>query len=133
MPFFENTEILRRDVQVLDHILTMEIKTHFILNLQRPTITTGNACATRPPKTVEIYGGSWTPPAHSMRIPKSGKYNGKQYIIVYTAISIKVVHKQSGKVEYERERLLRTQVYLLSIKKRKAYSFVIAAQTGFSL
>jgi hypothetical protein len=24
----------------------------------------------------------------------------------YTAISIKVVHKQSGKVEYERERLL---------------------------
>ena len=39
MPFFENTEILRRDVQVLDHILTMEIKTHFINNLQRPTIT----------------------------------------------------------------------------------------------
>jgi hypothetical protein len=25
---------------------------------------------------------------------------------VYTAISIQVVHKQSGKVEYERERLL---------------------------
>jgi hypothetical protein len=25
---------------------------------------------------------------------------------VYTAISIKVVHEQSGKVEYERERLL---------------------------
>jgi hypothetical protein len=39
MPFFENTEIPRRDVQVLDHILTMEIKTHFILNLQTPTIT----------------------------------------------------------------------------------------------
>ena len=26
----------------------------------------------------------------------------------YTAISIKVVHEQSGKVEYERERLLGT-------------------------
>jgi hypothetical protein len=26
--------------------------------------------------------------------------------ILYTAISIKVVHEQSGKVEYERERLL---------------------------
>ena len=26
--------------------------------------------------------------------------------LVYTAISIKVVHEQSGKVEYERERLL---------------------------
>jgi hypothetical protein len=51
MPFFEDTEILRRDVQVLDHILTMEIKTHFILNLPTPKITTANACATRPPKT----------------------------------------------------------------------------------
>ena len=29
-----------------------------------------------------------------------------QYHYVYTAISIKVVHEQSGKVEYERERLL---------------------------
>jgi hypothetical protein len=28
--------------------------------------------------------------------------------ILYTAISIKVVHEQSGKVEYERERLLGT-------------------------
>ena len=37
------------------HILTMEIKTHFILNLQRPTITTANAWATRPRKTVRIY------------------------------------------------------------------------------
>ena len=27
-------------------------------------------------------------------------------IKLYTAISIKVVHEQSGKVEYERERLL---------------------------
>ena len=33
----------------------------------------------------------------------------RQFIVfsrVYTAISIKVVHEQSGKVEYERERLL---------------------------
>ena len=57
MPFFENTEILRRDVQVLDHILTMEIKTHFILNLPRPKITTGNACATRPPLPLVFTGG----------------------------------------------------------------------------
>jgi hypothetical protein len=66
MPFFENTQILWRDVQVLDHILTMEIKTHLILNLPRPKITTANACATRPPKTVGIYegGGRRTPPAH---------------------------------------------------------------------
>jgi hypothetical protein len=27
-------------------------------------------------------------------------------LLLYTAISIKVVHEQSGKVEYERERLL---------------------------
>jgi hypothetical protein len=55
MPFFENMQILQRDVQVLVHILTMEIKTHFILNLQRPTITTANAWAIRPLKTVGIY------------------------------------------------------------------------------
>ena len=29
------------------------------------------------------------------------------HFLMYTAISIKVVHEQSGKVEYERERLLR--------------------------
>ena len=57
MPFFENTEILRRDVQVLDHILTMEIKTHFILNLPRPKITTANACATRPSLPLGFTGG----------------------------------------------------------------------------
>jgi hypothetical protein len=38
MLFFQDMEILRRDVQVLDHISAMEIKTHFILNLQRPTV-----------------------------------------------------------------------------------------------
>ena len=57
MPFFENTEILRRDVQVLDHILTMEIETRFILNLPRPKITTANACATRPPLPLGFTGG----------------------------------------------------------------------------
>ena len=57
MPFFENTEILRRDVQVLEHILTMEIKTRFILNLPRPKITTTNACATRPPLPLGFTGG----------------------------------------------------------------------------
>jgi hypothetical protein len=57
MPFFVNTEILRRDVQVLDHILTMEIKTHFILNLPRLKITTANACATRPPLQLGFTGG----------------------------------------------------------------------------
>ena len=56
MPFFENTEILRRDVQVLDHILAMEIKTHFILNLPRPKNTTANACATRPPLPLGFTG-----------------------------------------------------------------------------
>jgi hypothetical protein len=32
----------------------------------------------------------------------------QQYVNSHTAISIKVVHEQSGKVEYERERLLGT-------------------------
>jgi hypothetical protein len=32
--------------------------------------------------------------------------HGSFLFLEYTAISIKVVHKQSGKVEYERERLL---------------------------
>jgi hypothetical protein len=58
IPFFENTEVLRRDVQVLDHILTMEIKTHFILNLPRPKITTANVCATRPPLPLDFVGGA---------------------------------------------------------------------------
>jgi hypothetical protein len=57
MPFFENTEILWRDVQVLDHILTMEIKTNFMLNLPMPKIITANACATRPPLPLGFTGG----------------------------------------------------------------------------
>ena len=48
---------IRRDLQVLDHILTMEIKTHFILNLQRLTINTAaNAWATRPPLPLGFTG-----------------------------------------------------------------------------
>jgi hypothetical protein len=35
-------------------------------------------------------------------------FNFTMRYLVYTAISIKVVHEQSGKVEYERERLLGT-------------------------
>jgi hypothetical protein len=38
---------------------------------------------------------------------QNSSYTVNDYIInIYTAISIKVVHEQSGKVEYERERLL---------------------------
>jgi hypothetical protein len=58
MPFVQNTEILRPDVQVLDHILTMEIKTHFKLNLHRPTITytTANSWANWPPLPLGFRG-----------------------------------------------------------------------------
>jgi hypothetical protein len=35
-----------------------------------------------------------------------GIVDGNCRVEMYTAISIKVVHEQSGKVEYERERLL---------------------------
>jgi hypothetical protein len=55
MPFFENTAYFGEiDVQVLD----------------RWGFTGGR-------------GGRMTPPAHNMQIPKSGKYNGKQHIVVY--------------------------------------------------
>ena len=37
--------------------LTMEIKTHFILNLPRPKITMANACATRPLLPLGFTGG----------------------------------------------------------------------------
>ena len=56
-------EILRRDVQVLDHISAMEIKTHFILNFNTKTdctITTANAWATRPPLPFGFTGGRVT-------------------------------------------------------------------------
>ena len=38
-----------------------------------------------------------------------------RYLVVYTAVSIKVVHEQSGKVEYERERLLGTALKIHSV------------------
>jgi hypothetical protein len=44
---------------------------------------------------------------------------------VYTPISIKVVHEQSGKVEYERERLLGIAL--------KIYQFVSDSQQPFAL
>ena len=53
MPFFENTKMFRRYEQVLDHILTMEIM-NFI---QRQTITTENAWATRPLLPLGFTGG----------------------------------------------------------------------------
>jgi hypothetical protein len=43
----------------------------------------------------------------------------------YTAISIKVVHEQSGKVEYERERLLGISL--------KIHEFVSDSQQPFAL
>ena len=68
MPFFQNTEILRRDVKVLDRILT-------ILNLQDqrllPRMPGQPGCL----YTVGIYRK--TPLIHSMQIAKSGRYNGK--------------------------------------------------------
>jgi hypothetical protein len=116
MPFFENTEILRRDVQVVDHILTMEIKTHFILNLTRLKITTANAWATRPPKTVGIYrGGGRTPTAHSMKIPKSGKYNGKQHIYCRVYITY-VIIRNVFKTIYD--------VYICHISKFKLSFYI---------
>ena len=44
---------------------------------------------------------------------------------LYTAISIKVVHEQNGKVEYERERLLGISL--------KVHSFVSDSQQPFAL
>jgi hypothetical protein len=44
---------------------------------------------------------------------------------LYTAISIKVVHEQSGKVEYERERLLGIAL--------KIHEFVSDSQQPFAL
>jgi hypothetical protein len=50
----------------------------------------------------------------------------KRNILYYTAISIKVVHEQSGKVEYERERLLgiaKKLMNLLAIPSSLARSY----------
>jgi hypothetical protein len=44
-------------------------------------------------------------------------------ILGYTAISIKVVHEQSGKVEYERERLLGIADKLMNFYSDSQQSF----------
>jgi hypothetical protein len=44
---------------------------------------------------------------------------------LYTAISIKVVHEQSGKVEYERERLLGTANKLMNFQSDSQQPFAL--------
>jgi hypothetical protein len=44
---------------------------------------------------------------------------------MYTAISIKVVHEQSGKVEYERERLLGIANKLMNFQRDSRQSFAL--------
>jgi hypothetical protein len=44
---------------------------------------------------------------------------------LYTAISIKVVHKQSGKVEYERERLLGIANKLMNFQSDSQQPFTL--------
>jgi hypothetical protein len=44
---------------------------------------------------------------------------------VYTAISIKVVHEQSGKVEYERERLLGIANKLMNFQRDSRQPFAL--------
>jgi hypothetical protein len=44
---------------------------------------------------------------------------------VYTAISIKVVHEQSGKVEYERERLLGIANKLMNFQSGSQQPFAL--------
>jgi hypothetical protein len=46
-------------------------------------------------------------------------------IFVYTAISIKIVHKQSGKVEYERERLLGIANKLMNFRSDSQQLFAL--------
>jgi hypothetical protein len=45
--------------------------------------------------------------------------------LVYTAISIKVVHEQSGKVEYERERLLGNVNKLMNFQSGSQHPFAL--------
>jgi hypothetical protein len=44
---------------------------------------------------------------------------------MYTAISIKVVHEQSGKVEYERERLLGIASELMNFQSGSRQPFAL--------
>ena len=49
----------------------------------------------------------------------------KHFYHAYTAISIKVVHEQSGKVEYERERLLGIANKLMNFQSGSQQPFVL--------
>ena len=44
---------------------------------------------------------------------------------IYTAISIKVVHEKSGKVEYERERLLEIGYKLMNFQSDSPQPFAL--------
>jgi hypothetical protein len=44
---------------------------------------------------------------------------------IHTAISIKVVHEQSGKVEYERDRLLRIANKLMNFQRDSQQPFAL--------
>jgi hypothetical protein len=47
------------------------------------------------------------------------------FLTKYTAISIKVVHEQSGKVEYERERLLGIASKLMNFQSGSQQPFAL--------
>jgi hypothetical protein len=51
---------------------------------------------------------------------------------MYTTISIKVVHEQSGKVEYERERLLGIANKLMNFQSGSQQPFAFALVFDFS-
>jgi hypothetical protein len=50
---------------------------------------------------------------------------GNTTYTVYTAISVKVVHEQSGKVEYERERLLGIANKLINFQSGSQQPFAL--------
>ena len=52
---------------------------------------------------------------------------------MYTAISIKVVHKKSGKVEYERERLLGIAKKLINFHRDSRQHFALVFDFSASL
>jgi hypothetical protein len=53
--------------------------------------------------------------------------------LVYTAISIKVVHEQSGKVEYERERLLGIANKFMNFQSDSQHPFALVFDFSASL
>jgi hypothetical protein len=55
-----------------------------------------------------------------------------QFVPWYTAISIKVVHEQSGKVEYDRERLLGIANKLMNFQSDSQQPFARGKEEKFS-